>query len=297
MTTTRDRSGRRCPARRTTPRRPTASTRSGSSTATGSTSAGPSGCPSPARGCASRSAARACWSSAARTSRSAGSTTSAATAARASATTSRASRAPTCAVPTTRGATRSTARLVTTPMIEKEEIDRETTSLWPVHVDVWEGFVFVNLSREEPRPLLEHLADQQDDALAPGPRRALRAAHRTHLDDRRAGQLEDRHRELQRVPALPDDPPRARGGGAGVQEGLHLRERPRGRRRHAGRRAYGDGHRRRGCGCRCCRGSRGRAIPRPTTARRSTRRCSSTSTARPAWPRPSSRRARRAAGW
>ena len=50
-------------------------------------------------------------------------------------------------------------------MIEKEEIDRETTSLWPVHVDAWEGFVFVNLSREEPRPLLEHLADQQDDAL------------------------------------------------------------------------------------------------------------------------------------
>ena len=36
--------------------------------------------------------------------------------------------------------------LVTTPMIEKDEIDRESTSLWPVHVDVWEGFVFVNLS-------------------------------------------------------------------------------------------------------------------------------------------------------
>ena len=56
--------------------------------------------------------------------------------------------------------------LVTTPMIEKDEIDRETTSLWPVHIDVWEGFVFVNLSREEPRPLLEHLADQQDEPLA-----------------------------------------------------------------------------------------------------------------------------------
>ena len=56
--------------------------------------------------------------------------------------------------------------LVTTPMIEKDEIDRESTSLWPVHVDVWEGFVFVNLSREEPRPLLEHLADQMDDPLA-----------------------------------------------------------------------------------------------------------------------------------
>jgi Rieske 2Fe-2S family protein len=55
--------------------------------------------------------------------------------------------------------------LVTTPMIERDEIDRESTSLWPVHVDVWEGFVFVNLSREEPRPLLEHLADQQDDPL------------------------------------------------------------------------------------------------------------------------------------
>jgi Rieske 2Fe-2S family protein len=56
--------------------------------------------------------------------------------------------------------------LVTTPMIEKDEIDRPSTSLWPVHVDVWAGFVFVNLSREEPRPLLEHLADQMDDPLA-----------------------------------------------------------------------------------------------------------------------------------
>ena len=55
--------------------------------------------------------------------------------------------------------------LVTTPMIEKEEIDRPSTSLWPVHTEVWEGFVFVNLSREEPRPLLEHLADQQDEPL------------------------------------------------------------------------------------------------------------------------------------
>ena len=55
--------------------------------------------------------------------------------------------------------------LVTTPMIEKDEIDRPSTSLWPVHVEVWEGFVFVNLSREQPRPLLEHLADQQDDTL------------------------------------------------------------------------------------------------------------------------------------
>ena len=55
--------------------------------------------------------------------------------------------------------------LVTTPMIEKDEIDRPSTSLWPVHVDVWEGFVFVNLSRGEPRPLVEHLADQMDEPL------------------------------------------------------------------------------------------------------------------------------------
>ncbi len=55
--------------------------------------------------------------------------------------------------------------LVTTPMIEKDEIDRASTSLWPVRVEVWEGFVFANLSRDEPRPLLEHLADQQDDTL------------------------------------------------------------------------------------------------------------------------------------
>ena len=40
--------------------------------------------------------------------------------------------------------------LVTTPMIEKDEIDRASTSLWPVHVEVWAGFVFVNLSRAEP---------------------------------------------------------------------------------------------------------------------------------------------------
>jgi len=55
--------------------------------------------------------------------------------------------------------------LVTTPMIERGEIDRERTSLWPVHADVWEGFVFVNLSRTEPQPLLEALSAQQDEVL------------------------------------------------------------------------------------------------------------------------------------
>lgn len=56
-------------------------------------------------------------------------------------------------------------RLVTTPMIEHDEIDREQTSLWQVRTEVWEGFCFVNLSREEPQPLLDMLAGQQDDPL------------------------------------------------------------------------------------------------------------------------------------
>jgi Rieske 2Fe-2S family protein len=56
--------------------------------------------------------------------------------------------------------------LVTTPMVERGEVDRAQLSLWPVRTEVWEGFVFVNLSREEPQPLLEMLADQQDEPLA-----------------------------------------------------------------------------------------------------------------------------------
>ena len=55
--------------------------------------------------------------------------------------------------------------LVTTPMVDRDEIDRESLSLWPVRVDQWEGFVFVNLSREEPQPLLEMLGSQQDEVL------------------------------------------------------------------------------------------------------------------------------------
>jgi glycine betaine catabolism A len=75
-------------------------------------------------------------------------------------------------------------RLITTPMIEKDEVDRDQLSLWPVHVDVWEGFVFVNFSREEPQPLLEALADQQDEPLqlASFGLADLRVAHITTVD-------------------------------------------------------------------------------------------------------------------
>ena len=56
--------------------------------------------------------------------------------------------------------------LVTTPMIDREEIDRESTSLWPVRTEVWENFVFVNLSRDEPQPLMDALRSQQDEVLS-----------------------------------------------------------------------------------------------------------------------------------
>ena len=55
--------------------------------------------------------------------------------------------------------------LAITPMVEPEEIDRDNLSLWPVRTEQWEGFVFVNLSRDEPRSLLEDLTDQQDNVL------------------------------------------------------------------------------------------------------------------------------------
>jgi glycine betaine catabolism A len=56
-------------------------------------------------------------------------------------------------------------RLAITPLIEPDEIDRENTSLWPVRAEVWEGFIFVNLSREEPQSLIESLRTEQDDVL------------------------------------------------------------------------------------------------------------------------------------
>lgn len=56
--------------------------------------------------------------------------------------------------------------LAITPLIEPDEIDRENTSLWPVRVEVWEGFVFLNLSRDEPPPLVAALGAQEEDVLA-----------------------------------------------------------------------------------------------------------------------------------
>ena len=55
--------------------------------------------------------------------------------------------------------------LIATPRIEEDELDREQLSLWPVYVDVWQGFVFVNLSKEKPTPLRDSLATHFDEPL------------------------------------------------------------------------------------------------------------------------------------
>jgi glycine betaine catabolism A len=55
--------------------------------------------------------------------------------------------------------------LIATPRIEEHELDRSQLSLWPVHVDVWQGFIFVNLSNDKPKPLRESLATHFDEPL------------------------------------------------------------------------------------------------------------------------------------
>jgi len=55
-------------------------------------------------------------------------------------------------------------RLIGTPNVGKDEIDRDQLGLWPVAVEVWQGFLFVHLDAD-PRPLAEWLADQHDQPL------------------------------------------------------------------------------------------------------------------------------------
>ncbi len=53
-------------------------------------------------------------------------------------------------------------RLIGTPMVGRDEIDRDSLGLWPVHLEVWQGFVFVNLgdARTSLRDALEAQADK-----------------------------------------------------------------------------------------------------------------------------------------
>ena len=158
--------------------------------------------------------------------------------------------------------------LVTTPMIEKDEIDREH--------DLAVAGARRRLGGVRLRqPLARGAASAARAPRRPAGRRARTwpgsgwpsCASGTSPPIDVQANWKIVHRELQRVPALPDDPPRAGRGRPGVQEGLHLRGRPRRRRGLPGRRTYGDGHRPAAAAARCCPASRSRAIPRPTTAR------------------------------
>jgi Rieske 2Fe-2S family protein len=59
-----------------------------------------------------------------------------------------------------------TGKLVVTPRVGDDELDKSQLPLHHVRVDTWQGFVFVNLSREEPRPLRESLGSSYDDLLS-----------------------------------------------------------------------------------------------------------------------------------
>jgi Rieske 2Fe-2S family protein len=51
--------------------------------------------------------------------------------------------------------------LVATPNVPRDELDRAAMSLWPVAVDEWQGFVFVNVDRQA-RPLVAWLSAHDD---------------------------------------------------------------------------------------------------------------------------------------
>ena len=55
--------------------------------------------------------------------------------------------------------------LAVTPRVEPDELDRSQLSLWPVHLEEWQGFVFVNLSKETPQSFRDLLAERNDHIL------------------------------------------------------------------------------------------------------------------------------------
>ena len=109
-------------------------------------------------------------------------------------------------------------QLIGSPNVQEDEhFDRADHPLYGIAVDHYAGFLFVNL---------HHRWSEGDAARVPDRRRGV--DHRVRpVQDGRAprgraprlrgeGQLEDRGRELQRVPALPAGPPRARPGDPAV---------------------------------------------------------------------------------
>jgi Rieske 2Fe-2S family protein len=70
--------------------------------------------------------------------------------------------------------------LIGTPMVARDEVDRESLGLWPVAVEIWQGYVFVHLG-EPAGPVRESLSRQTDKPLQFESWRMgeLRTAHRT----------------------------------------------------------------------------------------------------------------------
>jgi phenylpropionate dioxygenase-like ring-hydroxylating dioxygenase large terminal subunit len=54
--------------------------------------------------------------------------------------------------------------LIGTPNVAKDELDRASLGLWPVCVDVWQGFLFVHLD-PDPQPIEAWLGTQHDSPL------------------------------------------------------------------------------------------------------------------------------------
>ena len=71
-------------------------------------------------------------------------------------------------------------KLIGTPLVAKDELDRSTLGLWPVRLEEWQGFVFVNLSEDAPS-LRESLEKQFDKPLQyeDWNMHELRTGHRT----------------------------------------------------------------------------------------------------------------------
>jgi len=58
-----------------------------------------------------------------------------------------------------------TGALVATPRVGEDEVDRSALSLWPVHLDEWQGFVFVCLAKQPPAPVRDVIGGAYDDLL------------------------------------------------------------------------------------------------------------------------------------
>ena len=55
--------------------------------------------------------------------------------------------------------------LVGTPRVAKEELDRSKWGLRPVHLEVWQGMIWINMDRETPMSLHDWMLDNNDTML------------------------------------------------------------------------------------------------------------------------------------